>query len=124
MEMYFGSFKLKKSNNDIDTLVTFDIPDIGVKFKAPYQAKGMVIDYASLLTLLEFVEVNPQLFSNRALELYTNNFDLINQVNNNKVDNTALAPYLQKALEYRDRLNYTLNWVSRPDNPALRSKID
>lgn len=124
MELYFGSFKLKKAINNIDTLVTFDIPDIGVKFKAPYNAQGTAIDYASLLTLLEFVEVNPQLFSNRALELYTNNFDLITQVNSNTVDNTTLVPYLQKAQEYRDRLNFSLNWVARPDNPALRSKID
>ncbi|MFH1700954.1 MAG: hypothetical protein ABIE07_10235 [Candidatus Zixiibacteriota bacterium] len=124
MEIYFGTFRLKKTNHCIDTLVTFDIPDIGVKFKAPYQADGMAIEYASLLTLLEFVEINPQLFSNRALELYTNNFDLINQVNNNSVSNVALAPFLQKALEYRDRLNYSLNWVSRPNNPALKSKID
>ncbi|MCK5125048.1 MAG: hypothetical protein KAR42_02225 [candidate division Zixibacteria bacterium] len=124
MELYFGSMQREIVDTEINTLVTFDIPDIGVTFKAPYQAEGIAKDYASLLTLLEFIEVNPQLFKNRALELYCNNLDLVEQVQNSTVDNESLVPLLQKALVYRSKLRYTINWVSLADNPAERPEID
>ncbi len=111
MELYFGS--LKGLNTDIKphNLVTFNIPDLGVKFKAPFPAEDMALDYASLLTLLEFVEINPQLFTNRALELYSNNSELVDQIENKQVNRTELIPFLKKALHYRSKLNYSLNWT-------------
>ena len=124
MELYFGSLKMSESDLQAQSLVTFAIPDIGVKFKAPYRAEETILDYASLLTLLEFVEINPQLFSNRALELYCNNLDLVDQVNNCRVDRDELIPYLKKAIAYRSRLKYSINWIARPDNPAQRPEID
>lgn len=124
MELYFGSMKRQLTDTQIDTLVTFAIPDIGVKFKAPYRAEDYMLDYASLLALLEFVEINPQLFKNRALELYCNNFDLVEQVNTKSVDRKELAPLLQKTLQYRSKLKFSINWVSLADNPAQRPEID
>lgn len=124
MELYFGSMKRQLTDAQIDTLVTFDIPDIGVKFKAPYRAEEYMLDYASLLALLEFVEINPQLFRNRALELYCNNYDLVEQVRTKSVDRKELAPLLQKALTYRSKLKYSINWVAVADNPAQRPEID
>jgi hypothetical protein len=111
MELYFGSLQGLNNNREYPNLVTFVIPDIGVKFKAPYPAENMTLEYASLLTLLEFVEVNPQLFTNRALELFSHNAELVDQIKKNKVDNRELVPLLQKALEYRSKLNYSINWI-------------
>lgn len=124
MEVYFGSMKLPQSDIRPDNLVTFCIPDIGVKFKAPYNADDDIIDYASLLTLLEFIEVNPQLFNNRSLELFCNNFDLVNQINDRQPAAQYIAPLIEKAQKYRNRMNYSLNWVPRPDNPAQSTEID
>jgi len=124
MDLYFGSLQRQSGESTLDALVTFTIPDIGVRFKAPYKAEGTVVDYASLLTLLEFVDINPQLFSNRALELYSHNFELIQQINSCMVDDLQLQPYLQKALEYRKKLKYSINWISRPDNPAQKTEFD
>ena len=124
MELYFGSLRREIPEADILPLVIFDIPDIGVKFKAPYNAEGIVIDYASLLTLLEFIEINPQLFRNRALELFCNNYDLVQQIKTCSVDNGNLVPLLKKALEYQSKLKFTINWISLADNPAQRPEID
>lgn len=123
MEIYFGSFQLPEASLP-QNLVAFTIPDLGVKFKAPFKAKDLALDYASLLTLLEFVEVNPQLFANRALEIYCNNFDLVSQVKEHFVNDKGLIPYLQKALDYKSKLNYSINWVAQNDNPAQNPKID
>jgi len=115
MELFFGS--LKGLNHDIEphNIVTFAIPDIGVRYKAPFPADKMALEYASLLTLLEFIEINPKLFGNRALELYSNNANLVKQVNECKIEEEALAPLLRKALEYKARLNFSLNWIRRED---------
>lgn len=124
MELYFASLKSIDVQMPPRNLVTFAIPDIGVRFKAPCLADDMTLEYASLLTLLEFIEINPRLFANRALELYCNSADLVNQVNACRVDTPDLAPYLQKALEYQARLKYSINWISRDDNPAHYREID
>jgi hypothetical protein len=124
MELYFASMTSSGMRPSQRNLVIFAIPDLGVRFKAPYAAAEMTLDYASLLTLLEFVEINPKLFANRALELYCHNADLVKQVNTCQVDTPDLAPYLQKALEYRQKLNYSINWISPDDNPARRVEID
>lgn len=124
MEVYFGSLKFPQSDVRPDNLVTFCIPDIGVRFKAPHKADDEIIDYASLLTLLEFIDVNPQLFNNRSLELYCNNFDLVSQVNNCQTADQYIAPLIERAQKYRSRMKYSLNWVPRPDNPAEFPEID
>jgi len=124
MELYFASMESPAAQPRPRNLVTFAIPDIGVSFKAPYEAEDMTLEYASLLTLLEFIEINPKLFTNRALELYCNSADLVDQINTRRVDKPGLAPYLKKALEYRLRLKYSINWIRPDDNPARRSEID
>lgn len=124
MELYFGSLHPSGSPTVPRSLVTFAIPDIGVKFKAPYAAENMILEYASLLTLLEFIEINPKLFVNRSLELYSASAELVDQVNRRQVDTPALAPYLRKALEYRARLKFSINWISAGDNPAHDIEID
>jgi len=124
MELFFGSHKISGGNVASGNLVAFSIPDLGVKFKAPYAADNKVLDYAALLTLLEFIEINPQLFTNRALELYCNNYDLVSQVKNSRVEDIELAPFLRKALEYRNKLRFSLNWIPAPDNPAQNLEIN
>jgi hypothetical protein len=118
MELYFGSLKGINSAAQPYNLLTFAIPDLGVKFKAPFQAENLALEYASLLALLEFIEINPQLFTDRALELYSHSSELVQQVNNKQVNQLALVPYLKRALHYRAKLNYTINWIPRPENQA------
>ncbi|MCP4566342.1 MAG: hypothetical protein GY841_02045 [FCB group bacterium] len=124
MELYFGSFSDLGDGATDKNLVSFAIPDIGVKFKAPFEAENITLDYASLLTLLEFIEINPQLFGNKALELFSHNIALVTQVKTCRVPSKDLAPYLQKALKYRSKLKYSINWISFPDNPAQNPEID
>ena len=124
MELFFGSFSAEANQHRRNTLVTFAIPDLGVKFKAPFNATDIVLDYASLLTLLEFIEINPQLFANRALELYSHNRALVDQIRTCTICDPGLAPYLHKALEYRAKMHYSINWISPSDNPAQRPEID
>lgn len=124
MELFFGSMGSSNSEVQNRNMVIFTIPDIGVKFKAPYSAQDLALDYVALLTLLEFVDLNPQLFANRALELFCHNFDLVHQVNNSLVTDSNLVPFLERALSYRKKLNYSINWIPETDNPARYPEID
>ncbi len=124
MELYFGSLRTADHDLASRNMVIFAIPDIGVQFKAPFSAEDLALEYAALLTLLEFIDVNPQIFANRALELFCHNFDLVRQINDNTVEDVNLAPFLKRALEYRKKLKYSINWIPESDNPAGRTKID
>jgi hypothetical protein len=124
MQLYFGSLAASEHEFRPNNIVTFSIPDIGVMFKAPFSIEDYALDYASLLTLLEFIDINPQLFANKALELYTHNPDIVRQMRTCTIERAELAPYLHKALEYREKLHFSLNLIARPDNPAQRPEID
>jgi len=124
MELFFGSLRSSDVHFNPRKLVTFAIPDIGVRFKAPVSVEDKALEYAALLTLLEFIDINPQLFANRALELYCDDSELIKEVTGCRAGVQDTAPYLEKVLEYRSKMRFSINWVARSANPARRSEID
>ena len=59
MECYFGSHDLPHDDNSMDktVVVSFHIPEVGIKFKAPFAAVDSDHgDLAALLALLEFID--------------------------------------------------------------------
>jgi hypothetical protein len=110
-------------NRDVDGvpgfngLVSFAIPDIGITFRARYTGSHDECEYASLLALLEFVELNPHLFRNKRIEIYGNDYLVISQVNKGTRPSRNLEPYMNMAVGYRHKIPFTLNWI--PDNENL-----
>jgi hypothetical protein len=98
-------------------LVSFAIPDIGITFRAQYKGGRDECEYASLLALLEFVELNPHLFRNRRIEIFGNDYKIINQVNHGARPSRHLEPYVNMAVGYKQKIPFTLNWI--PDNENL-----
>jgi hypothetical protein len=99
-------------------IVSFSIPDVGIVFKAKFKGSAKECEYASLLALLEFIELNPHLFKNRSLEIYGDSFVVVHQVNMKMGCNQDLEPFRNLALNYKKKIHYTLNWIPRGDNPA------
>lgn len=106
-------------NDGHDRLVCFSIPDAGIFFKAPFSGGELHTDYASLLTLLEFVELNGKLFEGKDLTIYGDNLDVVNEVNENKPTRYEFSDLLRKALDYKKRYNFSLGWVPRKENPSI-----
>ena len=52
-------------------VLSFRIPDLDITFRSQFKGSAHECQYASLLALLEFVELNPHLFKNKTLELYS-----------------------------------------------------
>jgi len=126
MECYFGSCQLPQDNElDKSAVVSFNIPEIGIKFKAPFAAVDPDHgDLAALLALLEFIDGNQKYFSKRAYQIYGNNLKVINGVNQREQIPEKFAYLLAKALDYREKYRFSLEWIPDKDNPVHDSLFD
>ncbi|MBK7140621.1 MAG: hypothetical protein IPH75_00915 [bacterium] len=126
MECYFGACPLPEENQlGKGAIVVFNIPKVGIRFKAPFDGvDGNHCDLASLLALLEFIDSNQKYFSNHTYQIFGNNLTLINQLNGREQCSEMLKPLLERAHEYRSKYHFSLDWVPANENPALESLLD
>lgn len=126
MECYYGSIDLPDDNpSGKKSLVLFIIPDLGIRFKAPFNSVDREHgDYASLLALLEFIDSNQKYFSNHTYQLYGTNHQVINQVNHRETVPMMYSPLLEKADAYRKKYRFSLDWVPPRENRALEDLFD
>lgn len=125
MECFFGAYRCQSAAEAArQMLVCFTIPDAGITFKAPFAGEEMHTEYASLLTLLEFIELNQKLFVGRELKIFGNNLEVINQINLKAVCRYEFTELLRKALDYRDKYHFSLGWIPKEHNPAINSLFD
>ncbi len=119
MDCYFyGMIRGVNKKDDSDGVVSFYIPDLGVTFRAKFTGNQWEGEYAGLLALLEFAELNPHLFKSKHLDIFGNSYLVIHQVNQKLDCARELKPYLDMALVYKRKIPYTLSWIPEWDNPA------
>jgi hypothetical protein len=126
MECYFGTYKRdNRGPGGKKTLVCFSIPAKGISFKAPFDgAEPLHTEYASLLTLLEFIELNGKYFKGKEIRIFGHNPDMIKQVNENFTPRFEFSELLRKTIDYKKKLNFSLGWVSPEDNPSINYLYD
>jgi len=126
MDCFFGSYELPAENDTgKSAVVTFFIPDIGIRFKAPFDGINPDhSDFASLLALLEFIDSNQKYFSNHTYQIFGNNQRIINLVNKREATPEMFSPLLEKAQNYRSKYRFSLEWVPTWDNSAYDSLLD
>lgn len=126
MDCYFGSYELPQDAQiDKSAVVMFTIPELGIKFKAPFDGVDHDHnDFASLLALLEFIDSNQKYFSNHTYQIFGNNPKIINQVNLREQPPMIYTPLMQKALNYRKKYRFSLGFVKADDNPVFKSLFD
>ncbi len=117
MQLYFYGIP-GENRPDGFGLATFTIPDAGIAFRARFKGSKEECEYAALLALLEFVEINPQLFKNRTVEVFGDSFTVVHQVNQRMLCGRALEPYRNMALLYKKKFDYSLFWIPKNENPA------
>lgn len=118
MRCYFSSDKAGPPDDPGPGCVSFVIPELKITFRARYHGTASECEYASLLALLEFVEINPKVFEGKALELFGDSFLVVNQVNERLACRKELENYRNVALMMRERIPYTIDWIPPADNPA------
>ncbi|MGB8658340.1 MAG: hypothetical protein WCE90_11260 [Candidatus Zixiibacteriota bacterium] len=119
MQCFFYGTTRNESNQDgHNGVVSFSVPDLGIVFRAQFSGTPVECEYASLLALLEFIEINPHLFQTRTVEIFGDSFVVVNQVNMQMVCNRDLEPYRNMALGYKKKIPFSLNWIPEKENPA------
>lgn len=126
MNCYFGAYRYDRPEEHGKTaVVMFHIPDIGIKFKAPFSGVNEDhSDFASLLALLEFIDSNQKYFSNRAYQIFGNNAHVINQINGREQYPPEFEFLVEKARHYREKYRFSLQWVPSRDNTVYDSLLD
>ena len=119
MKCYFhGATKSEEYRQRFNGYVSFVIPELGIGFRGRYEGTIDECEYASLLALLEFVELNSHLFKDRRLELLGDNLKVVSQVNSEILPSTDLEPFCSLAQDYRKKFPYILNWIPEDENMA------
>ena len=126
MQCYFASCELPVGRQMEKTaVVTFTIPEVGIIFKAPFAAVDKLhSEYAALLALLEFIDSNQKYFPNRAYQIFGNDLHVVNQVNKKESVVDQFEPLLEKALNYRQKYHFSIDWVPTNENPAAELLSD
>lgn len=118
MRCYFSSEKSGQPDDPGPGIVSFVIPEMKITFRARYNGTAAECEYASLLALLEFVEINPKVFEGKVLEVFGDSFAVVNQVNEHLLCRKELENFRAVALKMRERIPYTIEWISPAENPA------
>jgi hypothetical protein len=118
MRCYFSSEKSGPPEEPGSGFVSFVIPELKITFRARYHGTAAACEYASLLALLEFVDINPAVFEGKALELFGDSFDVVNQLNHRLACRKELENFRNAALMLRDHIPYTIDWIPPAQNPA------
>jgi hypothetical protein len=125
MDCYFGTCDLPTKQPDGKTaIVMFCIPEIGIRFKAPFAAVDRDHgDLASMLALLEFIDSNQKHLTGKNYQLYGDNLSVINQVNGRASIRYEFQELMKKAAAYREKLRFSVDWVPGPDNAAIEELL-
>jgi len=119
MKCFFYSHCLENPEQRGPGIVSFVIPELDITFRAKYAGTEMECHYAALLALLEFADINPQLFKEKILQIYSDNYKLVDQVNLKLNCSQGLEGFRKMALAYKSKVPYSLGWISTNENPAV-----
>ena len=119
MKCFFqGYVRPNEEHEQFNGFVSFAIPELGINFRGQYKGEIEECEYASLLALLEFIELNNHLFKDRRIEVLGNNFDIISQVNSHEKPSEDMEPFCNMAQSYKKKFPYILNWIPTSENMA------
>lgn len=115
---YKGAVRPHEDDKLFNGFVSFAIPELGINFRGQYKGDHEECEYASLLALLEFIELNNHLFKDRRIQIFGNNFNIISQVNSNEPPSNDLEPFCSLAQSYKKKFPYILDWIPIDENMA------
>jgi hypothetical protein len=118
MRCYFSSEKTGLPDEPGPGFVSFVIPELRITFRARYTGTAGECEYASLLALLEFVEINPRVFEGRVLEVFGDSVTVVSQVKEQRFCRKELENFRNVALKMKERIPYTIEWIPPGENPA------
>ena len=124
MKCFFqGVVRPKEEDSQFNGYVSFIIPELGINFRGQYKGDHAECEYASLLALLEFIELNNHLFKDKRIEILGNNYAVVSQVNSVEKPTTDLEPFCSLAQSYKKKFPFVLDWIPTDENMAQDSWV-
>ncbi|MFQ5498133.1 MAG: hypothetical protein ACE5FH_00535 [Candidatus Zixiibacteriota bacterium] len=103
----------------------FTIPELGLKFKAPFDGVNSDhSDLAALLALLEFIDSNQNYFSKHTYQIFGTNLNVVNAVNKRFPAEEIFDHLIKKAEDYRSKYRFSIDWIASQANPVLDPLFD
>jgi len=126
MDCFFGSFQLPLKNDlHKSAVVIFHIPELGIRFKAPFDGVDHDHnDFAALLALLEFIDSNQKYLKSHVYQIYGDNRKLINQLNQMEPIPAKFMNLFEKTHIYKKKYKFSVAWVSHDRNTAKDNLYD
>lgn len=124
MKCYFHGSGSKDGSPRRVGLISFAIPDLGVLFRSAWRGEVQECWYVSLLSLLKFIELNPEVFSKQELQFFGDCPLLVQQVNGQAHTPKSLEPYRDLIRLYIRRLKFSLRWIPEQENRATSRAVD
>ncbi|MCJ7508589.1 MAG: hypothetical protein MUO85_07660 [candidate division Zixibacteria bacterium] len=93
-------------------------------FKTRHFGSSFECEYISLLALLAFIEKNPKMFSQQKIRIYTENPLIVHQMNKRASCSQDLEHHRDRALNYKERFCYSINWIPSHENRAREVFFD
>jgi hypothetical protein len=130
---FFGTSYNEYENGKPVGLTGFAIPDLGIIYRSRHEGSIYECQYAGLLALLKFIDMNKKSFNGLEFEILSDSALIVYQISHRKFISRDLAPLYSEAIEYKKKVQYRVSWVPREENiaimgmsgtPALRPDLD
>jgi hypothetical protein len=116
---FFGLSFAEKNHDQPVGLAGFAIPDLGIVFRSRWAGTLYQCQYAGLLSLLRFIEMNKESLAQFEFEILSDSTLVINQIAHRLLLTSELAPYYRAAIDYKNKVNYRVSWVPHDENVAI-----
>jgi hypothetical protein len=116
----FGTDKLDASSG----ITGYALPDFGVVFRRQFNGNLIECQYAGLLELLRFIDLNRKNFLGKHFEILSDSAVVIYQVNQKKLIGKDLLPYFRSVEIYKNKFPFKLSWIPKEDNIAVTGLLD
>jgi hypothetical protein len=116
---FFGTSFNEHENGKPVGLAGYAVPDLGIIFRSRYQGSIHECQYAGLLALLKFIDLNKKSFKGVEFEILSDSALLVYQISHCKFISRELAPYYDTAIDYKRKVSYRVSWVPREQNIAI-----
>ena len=113
---FFGTSYNEHDNGRPVGLAGYAIPDLGIIFRSRHEGTIHECQYAGLLELLKFIELNKESFKDLEFEILSDSALVIYQISHRKFISRDLAPFYSAAIEYKN------DEVQEYDNQRERAK--
>ena len=107
-----------------DGVVSFAVPDIGTIFRSRWNGSLLECQYAALLSLLRFIEVNKKLLAGKNIEIFSDASVVIYQLAKDAFILKGIKPYYQLVQAYKSKFPFRVHWLPKKDNPACHGLGD